>query len=62
MSIDSLPANLGHALSLMEESSLMKEILGDHIFKHFLHVKRREWDDYRQQVTNWEVDRYLPIL
>ncbi len=57
-----LPESLGHALSLMEDSVLLKETLGDHIFDNFLHVKHKEWADYRTQVTEWEIDKYLPIL
>ena len=60
--IHHLPESLGHALSLMEESKLLKETLGDHIFDNFLHVKSKEWEDYRTQVTPWETDKYLPIL
>ena len=60
--IEELPSNLGHALSYMEKSNLVKELLGGHIFKNFLHVKRMEWDEYRTQVTSWEIEKYLPIL
>jgi len=60
--IHHLPESLGHALSFLEESNLMKETLGDHIFENFLHVKQKEWDHYRMQVTPWEIDRYLQIL
>ncbi len=60
--IDSLPANLGHALSLMEESDFVKEIFGEHTFQHYIHNKKEEWDEYRQQVTEWEIDKYLPHL
>lgn len=60
--IDTLPSNLGHALSLMENSKLIKETLGEHLFKHFLHIKKEEWDEYRIKVTEWEVDNLLPIL
>jgi len=60
--IHHLPESLGHALSLMQDSLLLKETLGDHIFENFLHVKQREWSDYRTQVTKWEIDKYLPIL
>lgn len=60
--IRSLPSNLGNAISKMENSELMKEILGEHTFKHFLHKKREEWDEYRQQVTNWEINKYLHVL
>ncbi len=60
--IDQLPESLGHALNLMSKSSLVRETLGEHIFKNFLHVKSQEWEQYRMQITPWEVDRYLPIV
>jgi glutamine synthetase len=60
--IHHLPESLGHAISLMEDSSLLKETLGEHIFNNFLHVKQKEWSDYRTQVTKWEIEKYLPIL
>jgi len=60
--IEQLPDSLGHALSLMAKSEFVREVLGDHIYNNFLHVKHREWDEYRTQVTKWEIDRYLPVL
>ncbi len=60
--IHHLPESLGHALSFLEESKLMKETLGKHIFENFLHVKKSEWSKYRTQVTPWEIDKYLQIL
>ena len=60
--IHHLPESLGHALSLMEESSLVREVLGDHVFENFLHVKRKEWNEYRTQVTDWELNKYLQVL
>ena len=60
--IHHLPESLGHALSFLEESKLMKETLGKHIFENFLHVKKSEWNKYRTQVTPWEIDKYLQIL
>ena len=60
--ISHLPESLGHALSLMEGSNLVKETLGDHIFNNFIHVKKDEWGEYRTQVTKWEIDKYLPII
>ena len=60
--IHHLPESLGHALSLMEESKLLKETLGDHVFNTFLHVKHKEWEKYRTQVTPWEVEKYLQVL
>jgi glutamine synthetase len=57
----SLPGSLEEACELMEQSPLMKEALGEHAFKHFLKAKRLEWDNYRIQVSPWEVERYLSI-
>jgi len=60
--IHHLPESLGHSLSLMEESDLLKETLGDHIFENFLTVKHNEWNEYRTQITHWEIEKYLPLV
>ena len=60
--IHHLPESLGHALSFLEESKLMKETIGEHIFNNFLHVKQKEWNKYRTQITPWEIEKYLQIL
>ncbi len=60
--IEQLPESLGHALAIMTKSELVRETLGDHIFENLIHVKRKEWESYRLQVTKWEVDNYLQIL
>jgi glutamine synthetase len=60
--IHHLPDSLGHALSLGENSQLLKDTIGEHIFNNFLHVKHNEWNKYRRQVTKWETDYYIPIL
>jgi len=60
--IHNLPESLGHALAFMEESKLLKETLGDHIYNNFLHVKHNEWAQYRKHVSPWEIERYLQIL
>ena len=60
--IEHLPESLGHALSLAEESDLVKKTLGDHVYNNFLHVKHQEWDEYRTQVSEWEIKKYLPSL
>ncbi|RLF28668.1 MAG: glutamine synthetase [Thermoplasmata archaeon] len=62
LGIDDLPANLGHALSYMSESNLVQETLGDHIYNNFLHVKQKEWEEYRTQITKWEIEKYLSVL
>ncbi|MBN1902222.1 glutamine synthetase [Candidatus Sumerlaeota bacterium] len=60
--IDSLPGDLHEAISHTKKSALVKEALGDHIFKKFIANKEIEWDRYRIHVSQYEVDRYMPIL
>ena len=60
--IVSLPETLGEAVDALAESKLMKRALGDHIFTRYIELKRKEWDDYRIQLTQWELDRYLAVL
>lgn len=57
--IVSLPADLNEAIKNMEKSALVKEVLGDHIFNKFITAKNEEWNAYRTQVTQWELDSYL---
>jgi len=57
-----LPHNLADALRAMEESELVAETLGEHVFDYFLRNKRAEWVDYRAAVTPFELRRYLPSL
>src|SRR5680860_21254 len=60
--IGSLPRNLDEALEVMEGSELVAEALGEHVFEYFLRNKRVEWDEYRSQVTPYEIKKYLPSL
>jgi glutamine synthetase len=60
--IDSLPGNLLEAIQLTEKSELVKETLGDHIFEKFIENKKIEWDQYRTHVSQFELEKYLPIL
>ena len=62
LGISPLPRNLDEAIRIMEESELVAETLGEHVFDFFLRNKRAEWQDYRSQVTQFELDRLLPIL
>ena len=57
--IDNLPANLEDAIALMEQDSLAKETLGEHLFGKYIEAKKVEWDNYRTRVHQWEVDSYL---
>ncbi len=60
--IERLPRNLGEALSEMEKSELVADVLGENQFRFFLANKRREWAEYTAQVTPYELERYLPLL
>lgn len=60
--IGSLPGNLFEAISLTEKSQLVRKALGEHVFNSFVRNKKIEWDNYRIQVSTYEVGRYLPIL
>ena len=60
--IGMLPGSLQEAIHLTENSELVKDALGEHVFEKFIENKKIEWDQYRIQVTNYEVDRYLPML
>jgi glutamine synthetase len=60
--IVSLPETLGEAIDEFAASDLMRRAFGDHIFENYVKLKRKEWDDYRVQLTQWELDRYLGVL
>ncbi len=60
--IDTLPANLLEAIHVTEKSELVQRALGDHVFHAFIENKKLEWNQYRTQVTEYELKRYLPIL
>ena len=60
--IESLPGSLAEAIQLTEKSALVKETLGDHIFEKFIENKKIEWDQYRTHVSQFELEKYLPIL
>ena len=59
---EALPANLHEAIVAMEGSDLVRQTLGEHVFEFVLRNKRAEWQDYRRQVSAYELDRYLPVL
>jgi glutamine synthetase len=60
--IKTLPGSLGEAIALAENSTLLRETLGEHIFTSFIRNKRIEWEQYRSTVTDYEISHYLPIL
>ena len=62
LGIESLPADLWEAINLMEGCDLVREALGEHIFTQFLRSKKVTWDEFRCQVTSYELKNFLPIL
>jgi len=60
--IGTLPGSLAEAIKLTEQSELVRQCLGEHVFQSFIKNKNIEWDRYRTQVTDYELKRYLPIL
>jgi len=62
LGIEQLPETLGEAIELTAESELVLRTLGEHMFDRYVEIKRKEWEDYRVQVTPWELDRYMAVL
>lgn len=57
--IEEIPGTLIEAVSEMEKDPFMREVLGDHVYEKYITAKKQEWQDYRSQVTDWEINRYL---
>jgi glutamine synthetase len=60
--IVSLPETLGEAIDELSRSDVARKALGPHIFDRYVELKRKEWDDYRVQLTEWELEKYLSVL
>lgn len=61
MGIDKLPYSLWEAIKELQKNQVIKEILGPHFCKRYIEIKTAEWDDYRVQVTKWELERYFEM-
>src|SRR5687768_11531665 len=57
--IKELPGTLGEAIDELERDEVIGEALGEHVLSRFIEAKRQEWDEYKTQVSQWEVERYL---
>jgi glutamine synthetase len=57
--IRELPGTLGEAIDELEADPVITAALGDHVLSHYVSAKRAEWDEYRTQVSSWELKRYL---
>jgi len=62
LGIGQLPGDLWEAIEAAESSELVRRALGDHVFAKFIENKKIEWQDYRAQVTEYELENYLPVL
>jgi glutamine synthetase len=60
--IVALPETLGEAVDELATSELARRALGQHIFDAYVKIKREEWDEYRIQLTKWEMEKYLAVL
>ena len=57
--IESLPATLSEAVDELEKDEYILEVLGEHISRNCILIKRTEWAEYTSQVTDWEIEQYL---
>lgn len=62
LGIGSLPTDLHEAIQIAKKSDWLRKTLGDHVFSKLLENKEMEWENYRSQVTSFELERYLPVL
>ena len=62
LGIEMLPQSLWDAVQITEGSELVRDALGDHLFEGFIRNKQVEWDRFRTRVTDYELERYLPLL
>lgn len=54
-----LPETLIEAVRELEADELMMRALGPHVADRYIEAKKREWDEYRTHVSNWEQGKYL---
>ena len=57
--IDQLPGTLLEAVEELEKDTFIQKVLGDHIAGKYIDAKRKEWHEYRSQVSEWEIQEYL---
>lgn len=60
--LETLPNSLGEAITIAEGSKFLKDALGEHIYHSLIENKKIEWEKYCAEITNYEIDQYLPIL
>ena len=59
--LDALPETLKDALEELERDELMMEVLGEHVARHYIQGKMKEWSEYQSRVSGWELENYLVV-
>ena len=59
--LKAMPGSLGEAIEELKSSELVKVTLGDPLFDRYVQGRVQEWDEYRMYVSQWELERYLPV-
>jgi glutamine synthetase len=62
LGVEQLPETLGEAIEELANSELVLKALGEHVFTRYVDLKRAEWEEYRVEVTPWELNKYLSVL
>jgi glutamine synthetase len=62
LGVEQLPETLGEAIEELAQSELVLKALGEHVFTRYVDLKRAEWEEYRVEVTPWELNKYLSVL
>lgn len=57
--IEAIPATLLEAVQEMKKDSFIKEVLGEYAYETYMELKRQEWDEYKAQISEWEIGQYL---
>ncbi len=59
LGIEAIPCDMGEAIEELKKDTFIQKVLGDHVFQKYVKAKEQEWNDYRAQVTDWEIEEYL---
>ena len=62
LGIKNLPESLKEAIEFFSNSDLMKETIGEVLHAKLIEAKTKEWDEYKMRISQWELDKYLPII
>ncbi len=59
--IETLPSSLYEAILELKNNKLMQDVLGEHLYRRYINIKTREWNEFKIQVTRWEIEKYIDI-